>query len=117
LLGLIGKAVVDEEYDLNVYLYSSTVVCKLCHFKRQVSINANKFRATLHAIKQYDVFILNKDINPAITKGMEGVILEIWDSNSYEVEFVKEDGTNYEFEEQSTFTIDCTYIGEITWTS
>jgi Domain of unknown function (DUF4926) len=70
----------------------------------------------MQTIKQYDVFILNKDINPAITRGMEGVILEIWDKDSYEVEFVKLDGTNYEFEGQSTFTVDKTYIGEIVWT-
>ena len=68
-------------------------------------------------IKQYDVFILNKDINEVVVKGMEGVILEIWNNNSYEVEFVKEDGSNYEFEGQSTFTIDSSYIGNITWTS
>lgn len=73
--------------------------------------------ATMHSFKQYDVFILSKDINPAITQGMQGVILEIWDDNRYDVEFVKEDGTNYEFEGQSTFTIDSSYIGEITWSS
>ena len=68
-------------------------------------------------IKQYDVFILNKDINAVVVKGMEGVILEVWNNDSYEVEFVKEDGSNYEFEGQSTFTIDSSYIGNITWTS
>jgi len=71
----------------------------------------------MQTIKQFDVFILAKDINPAITRGMSGVILEIWDNYSYEVEFVKDDGTNYEFDGQSAFTIDSTYIGEVTWSS
>lgn len=68
-------------------------------------------------IKQYDVFVLSKDINPTIIKGMQGVILEAWNDDTYLVEFIKEDGTNYEFETQSTFTIDNSYIGQITWTS
>ena len=67
--------------------------------------------------KQYDVFTLEKNINPVITKGMEGVILEIWEDNSFETEFVKGDGTNYEYQGQSTFTIDSSYIGEIIWTT
>ena len=68
-------------------------------------------------IKQYDVFILENDINSSITKGMTGVVLEVWSDNSYEVEFVKQDGTNYEFNGQFTFTIDRSYIGKITWMS
>ena len=68
-------------------------------------------------IKQYDVFILSKDINPAIIKGMQGVILEAWNDETYLVEFVKDDGTNYEFEDQSMFTIDNSFIERITLTS
>ena len=64
----------------------------------------------MNTIKQYDVFELAKDINPNITKGMEGVILEVYDSKTYEVEFVKDDGSNYEFEGQFTFTIDSSFI-------
>ena len=64
-------------------------------------------------LKQYDVFELAKDINPNIKQGMRGVILDIWDVDAYEVEFVKEDGTNYEYEGQSTFTIDGSFIGQI----
>ena len=64
----------------------------------------------MNTIKQYDVFKLAQDINPNITKGIEGVILEIYDSKTYEVEFVKEDGSNYEFEGQFTFTIDSSFI-------
>ena len=71
----------------------------------------------MQTINQHDVFILVKDLNPVVRKGMEGVILEIWAENAFEVEFVKNDGTNYEFEGMSTFTIDTSYIGEITYRS
>jgi len=64
----------------------------------------------MNSFKRYDVFKLAKDINPTITKGMTGVILEIYDPKTYEVEFVKEDGSNYEFEGQFTFTIDSSFI-------
>jgi hypothetical protein len=67
----------------------------------------------METIKQYDVFELAKDINPNITKGMWGVILEVYSSKDFEVEFVKEDGTNYEFEGQSTFMVDSSFIGQI----
>ena len=73
--------------------------------------------ARMDTIKQYDVFLLTKDLNPGITKGMKGVILEIWDDNSFEIEFVKEDGTNYEFNGESTFTVDRSFIGDIIWTT
>lgn len=66
-------------------------------------------------IGQYDVFELAKDINPVIKKGMRGVILEIWSKDSFEVEFPKEDGMNYEYEEFWTFTIDQSYISKILW--
>ncbi|WP_426669533.1 DUF4926 domain-containing protein [Mucilaginibacter sp. McL0603] len=56
-------------------------------------------------LKQYQTFELIKDLNPVIKKGMLGVILEIYDADNYEVEFIKEDGTNYEYEGQGTFTI------------
>jgi len=36
---------------------------------------------------------------------MRGVILEVYDEGTYEVEFVKDDGANYEYEGQGTFTI------------
>jgi hypothetical protein len=64
-------------------------------------------------IKQYDVFILSKNINPNITRGMKGVVLEIWKNTHFEVEFVKEDGSNYEFEGNGTFTIDKTFIEKL----
>ena len=56
-------------------------------------------------MKQYDCFILKTDINPVIRAGMTGVILHIYDQNNIEVEFVKKDGTNYEYNNQYTFTI------------
>lgn len=61
-------------------------------------------------LKQYDVFILAKDINPAITSGMQGVIIEIWDECAFEVEFVKDDGSNYQYKGRATFTIDSSFI-------
>ena len=56
-------------------------------------------------MKQYDTFILKEDLNPEIKAGMTGVILEIYSQNDIEVEFVKQDGTNYEYNGQPTFTI------------
>jgi hypothetical protein len=44
---------------------------------------------------------------------MRSVILEIYGSKDFEIEFVKEDGTNYEFEGQSTFMVDSSFIGQI----
>jgi hypothetical protein len=64
-------------------------------------------------IKQFEVFILSKDINPNITQGMRGVVLEIWTKNDFEVEFVKDDGTNYDFDGHFTFTIDKSYIEKL----
>jgi hypothetical protein len=60
--------------------------------------------------QQYESFELIEDLNPVIKKGMRGVILEIWEKDTYEVEFVKEDGRNYEFEGQGTFTIKAAMI-------
>jgi hypothetical protein len=60
--------------------------------------------------EQYDVFTLSKDINPAVREGMTGVILEVLSRNSFEVEFVNEDGTNVEYLGQATFTIDLSFI-------
>lgn len=44
---------------------------------------------------------------------MIGVILEIWDSENYEVEFVKSDGTNYSFERNYTFTVDSSFFEDV----
>jgi hypothetical protein len=60
--------------------------------------------------KQYDVFKLSKDVNPAVRVGMTGVILEDWSHNSFEVEFVNKDGTNVEYLGEATFTIDLSFI-------
>jgi hypothetical protein len=56
-------------------------------------------------MKQYDRFILKEDLNPVIKAGMTGVILEIYSEKDIEVEFVKEDGANYKYNESFTFTI------------
>ncbi|HET7001785.1 MAG TPA: hypothetical protein VFI33_10765 [Puia sp.] len=54
-------------------------------------------------IEQDQSFELSRDINPEITKGMMGVILKIVEPDkSFEVEFPREDGSNYG---DKTFTI------------
>ncbi len=60
--------------------------------------------------QECQVFILTKDINSEIRKGMIGVILLLYNQNAFEVEFVKKDGSNYEYNNQSTFTVDSSYI-------
>ncbi len=57
-------------------------------------------------LNQYDSFELLVDINPNIQKGMIGVVLEIYDSlDDYEVEFIKSDGTNFDYNGECTFTL------------
>ena len=56
-------------------------------------------------MKQYDVAILRRDINPVIKKGMRGVILEVLEKGTYIAEFVKEDGRNYEYNGEGTFIL------------
>jgi hypothetical protein len=55
--------------------------------------------------KQYDTIKLQRDLDPVIKAGMVGVILEIWDDDAFEVEFLINDGTNYEYIGQYIFTI------------
>jgi len=49
-------------------------------------------------LKQYQMVELIKNLNPVIKAGMKGVILEIYDENTYEVEFVNDDGINLQYE-------------------
>jgi len=65
----------------------------------------NNAKYIIQHMQQYQVFELIRDINPAITKGMQGVILEVLDTANYIVEFVKDDGTNYEYEGEFTFDV------------
>ena len=59
-------------------------------------------------IEQDQSFELSRDINLEITKGMMGVILKILEPDkSFEVEFPREDGSNYG---DRTFTISMDYI-------
>jgi hypothetical protein len=59
-------------------------------------------------IEQDQSFELSRDINQEITKGMMGVILEILEPDkSFEVEFPREDGSNYG---DRTFTISMDHI-------
>ena len=64
-------------------------------------------------IRRHDVFILAKDLNSVIKKGMAGVILEILDMDSFITEFVQSDGTNYSYGEEDTFIIDKSFIEKI----
>ena len=64
-------------------------------------------------LKLHDIFTLDQDIGSEIKKGMEGVILEIYnDGEAYEVEFVKPDGSNYEHNGHYTFTINPSMISK-----
>ena len=42
-------------------------------------------------MNQYQIFELLIDLNPVIKKGMKGVILEIWNNESFEAEFVDDE--------------------------
>jgi ribonuclease inhibitor len=67
----------------------------------------------MKASRQYDIFQLAKDLNPVIKRGMLGVILEVLDSKNYEVEFIQNDGNNYEYDGNYTFTIDNSFFEDI----
>lgn len=64
-------------------------------------------------MEEYDVFKLKKDLNKILPKGSVGTILIKYSDNEFEVEFVKSDGTNIEYEGQSTFCISKDYIAVI----
>ena len=55
-----------------------------------------------------------EDLNPEIKAGTEGVIPDLYNRNDIELEFVKDDGTIYEYNGQATFTIkkDIIYLKE-----
>ena len=59
---------------------------------------------------QYKTIELVVDLNPVIRKGLQGVILEIWDEQTYEVEFPDKDGVNLEFGGIATFTLNISFI-------
>jgi hypothetical protein len=56
-------------------------------------------------VKQYDVFEVNREINPLVPKGSRGAILEVWEDGVFEVEFVGPDGQNIAYDGRSTYTI------------
>ena len=62
--------------------------------------------------KQYQVIESIKDIDPIIKKGMKGVILEVWDSENFEVEFLDEEGFNYGYNGKFTFKLTSSDIKE-----
>jgi hypothetical protein len=61
-------------------------------------------------VKQYDVFEVNREINPLVPKGSRGAILEVWEDGVFEVEFVGPDGQNIAYDGRNTYTI---YIRDI----
>jgi len=62
---------------------------------------------------QYQSIELIRDINPVLKAGMPGVIIEIWDENHYEVEFLDEGGFNYEYIGEAIFTLKAADIAPI----
>ncbi|GAA4459771.1 hypothetical protein GCM10023189_33900 [Nibrella saemangeumensis] len=61
---------------------------------------------------QYQTIKLTRDLYSVVTTGMKGVILEVWDAETFEVEFLDKKGYNYEFDGQFTFTVKSSYITE-----
>jgi hypothetical protein len=43
-------------------------------------------------VKKYDVFEVNREINPLVPKGSRGAILEVWEDGVFKMEFVGADG-------------------------
>jgi hypothetical protein len=56
-------------------------------------------------VKKYDVFEVNREINPLVPKGSRGAILEVWEDGVFEVEFVGPDGQNIAYDGRNTYTI------------
>jgi hypothetical protein len=61
---------------------------------------------------QYQIIKLTRDLNPVLRTGMRGVILEVWDEETFEVEFLYKEGFNYEFDGQLTFTVKSSDVTE-----
>ena len=61
-------------------------------------------------IKQYDVIQLTQNLNSNIKKGLKGVVIEVYDSEIFEIEFVDENGFNIEYNGISTFTVNKTIL-------
>lgn len=55
--------------------------------------------------QQYQIIELINDVNPILRQGMQGVILEVWNENTVEAEFLDADGSNYEYQGNATFTL------------
>ncbi len=56
-------------------------------------------------INQYDTVKLLEDLNPRVRKGVIGTIVEKYNDNDFEVEFLNKEGVNINFENQFTFTV------------
>lgn len=60
-------------------------------------------------IMQYDTVTILEDLNPVITKGMMGLVMDINDDFA-EVMFNSETGITYSFNGSTTFTVPLTKI-------
>jgi hypothetical protein len=56
--------------------------------------------------------MLTKDLNAVIKAGMKGVIPGVLHEKAFQVEFLHEEGFNYEYNGQATFTISANDITE-----
>lgn len=61
---------------------------------------------------QYQVVELTRDLNSVLKTGLRGVILEVWDKETFEVEFLDKEGFNYEYAEKYTYTLKANDIKE-----
>ena len=64
-------------------------------------------------IKQYDIVNLLFDINTNIKKGMKAVVLEKYDSHSFEIEVLDKEGRNIEYQNQFIFTVTSAQIQKV----
>lgn len=56
-------------------------------------------------ISQYDIIELTEDLNPKLTKGMQGTVLEKYGDDNFEIEMLDNQGVNIGFGVHSTFTV------------
>ena len=61
---------------------------------------------------QYQTIKSTRDLNAVIKTGMKGVIMEVWNEETIEVEFLDNERYNYEYSGQYTFTVETSDITE-----
>ena len=60
--------------------------------------------------QQHQIIKLSVDLNPVLLKGMQGVILEVLDNNTFIIEFVRDDGSNYSYDDNFIFVVNTQQI-------